>query len=162
MNINNQILKLLLIIWSKIDSHQKKNVITLFAIMVVSAVAELFSLGTVIPFLSVITNPDLLTRNEAIASIVNYYNLNDKYILIVTTFVFVVATLITALIRLFNLRMNCNTVASVGSQLSIECYRRILYQPYSIHIKTNSSKVITTLVSNINRTLIALNALPKC
>ena len=43
--------------------------------------------------------------------------------------------------------------------MSCEAYRRTLYQDYAVHVKQNSSSVITTIVSEVSRVVGALNQL---
>ena len=62
------------------------------------------------------------------------------------------------LVRLFNLWINGRLSAYIGSDLSLEAYRRTLYQPYEIHLDRNTSYVITQTTSHVRLTVIALNA----
>ena len=47
----------------------------------------------------------------------------------------------------------------MGSDLSCEAYRRTLFQPYGVHVQRNSAAVITGTTTQINLTVVALNAL---
>ena len=48
--------------------------------------------------------------------------------------------------------------AAIGSDLSVEAYRRTLYQPYEIHLQRNTAEVITTTTSQISITVAGINA----
>ena len=47
----------------------------------------------------------------------------------------------------------------MGSDLSYEAFRRTLLQPYSVHLRRNSSEVIAGTTTQINRTVDALRSL---
>ena len=66
-----------------------------------------------------------------------------------TTVTFVVAALVAGVIRLLNLWLNGRLAAVIGSDLSCEAYRRTLYQPYAVHLRNNSSRLITTIGSDV-------------
>ena len=42
---------------------------------------------------------------------------------------------------------------AAGAELSIESYRRALFQPYKVHISRNSSEVISAILMKINSTI---------
>jgi ATP-binding cassette subfamily B protein len=48
---------------------------------------------------------------------------------------------------------------ATGSDLSIDAYRRTLYQPYQLHLKRNSSQVISAIIAKVGDTVYALNLL---
>ena len=56
-------------IWKNISKARKNQIILLFIFMLLSGLAELFSLAAVIPFMTVLTSPEL-TRRARAASII--------------------------------------------------------------------------------------------
>lgn len=128
--------------------------------MLASGVAELISLGSVLPFLGLISNPELLWQEPIVQALATGLGINDaSQLLIPATLIFAGAAVIAALIRLLNLWLNGCIAAAIGSDLSCECYRRTLYQPYSVHVQRNSATVIAGITSQIANTVGALNAL---
>ena len=112
--------------------------------MLASGIAELVSLGAVLPFLAVLSEPEMLWQQwpvKAIASRFSWTTPNE--IVWPVTIAFAMAALLTALVRLTNLWLNGRLAAAVGSDLSCEAYRRTLYQPYEVHVQRNSSVVIS-------------------
>ena len=47
--------------------------------------------------------------------------------------------------------LNLRLSAAIGSEISCKIYKNTLYQPYSFHIKKNSSEIITNIVNDIGR-----------
>ena len=127
--------------------------------MLVSGVAELVSLGAVLPFLAVLSNPQQLWQQPIIQSLALRMGLSQSKELVLPATVFFAATaVLAALIRLLNLWLNGRLAASAGSDLSCESYRRTLYQPYGVHLQRNSAAVISVTTNQINRTVSALTA----
>lgn len=123
----------------------------LLLLMAVSAMAEVVSLGAVLPFLGILTAPErvfaypLVARAAHAAGIVSA----DRLVLPLTV-AFVGAVLAAALIRMMLLWATTRLTTAVGADLSIEVYRRTLYQPYAVHVARNSSTVIAGITNKIN------------
>ena len=128
--------------------------------MVASGGAELVSLGSVLPFLAVLSDPEGLWHNTLVIVLASRAGLTQSSeLLLPATLAFAMAALLTALIRLANLWLNGRLAAAVGSDLSCEAYRRTLYQPYGVHVQRNSAAVITATTTQISRTVAALTSL---
>ena len=127
--------------------------------MLVSGAAELISLGSVLPFLAVLSNPESLWQEPVVQSFAARLGIQDaNQLLIPATFIFAGAVILASSIRLLNLWSNGLVAAAIGSDLSCECYRRTLYQPYSVHVQRNSATVIARITSQIADTVGALNS----
>lgn len=128
--------------------------------MLASGVAELVSLGAVLPFLGVLSEPELLWQRpliQALAEQVGWSNASQ--LVIPTALAFAATAVLAALIRLANLWLNGRLAAAVGSDLSCEAYRRTLLQPYGVHVVRNSASVINTITVQIGQTVGALNSM---
>ena len=87
------------------------------------------------------------------------FNLKDSNsFLFPLTIIFCFAILSSGMIRILNLYLSNKLSALIGSDLSINCYRNTLYQPYQIHLKRNTSKIISTITEYISGTINSLNA----
>ena len=132
----------------------------LLLVMFASGAAELLSLGAVIPFLVILSDPDTLLQQPFIQDLSGNFGVTKaSQLLVPVTVGFASAAVLAALIRLTNVWLNGRLAAAVGSDLSCEAYRRTLYQPYEVHISRNSAEVITGTISQIALTVAGLNAL---
>ena len=151
---------LLLGIWGHLSGRRRIQLGLLLVVMLASGGAELVSLGAVLPFLAVLSNPERLWQQplvQALAGRVGFSQASD--LLLPATLAFGAAAVLTALVRLANLWLNGRLAAAVGSDMSCEAYRRTLYQPYGVHVQRNSAAVITGITTQIGQTVVALNAL---
>ena len=150
---------LLLGIWGHLSNRRHLQLGLLLVVMLVSGGAELVALGSVLPFLAVLSNPEPLWQQPIVQDLSLRLGLtSSNQLLLPTTLAFVASAILAALVRLLNLRMNGQLAAAVGSDLSCEAYRRTLYQPYSVHVQRNSAS-ITAITNQIGATVGALNSL---
>jgi ATP-binding cassette subfamily B protein len=125
--------------------------------MLASGIAELVSLGAVLPFLAVLSDPERLWQQPFIHEIAVKTGLTQPSQLILpTTVAFATAAFLSAAVRLTNLWLLGRLAAAVSSDLSCEAYRRTLLQPYAIHLQRNSSDVINAIRNQVVRTAYSL------
>jgi len=149
-------------IWSHLSRHRRIQMGQLLVLMLTSGVAELLSLGAVLPFLTVLNDPLVLWQQQSVQKValrLGFTGATD--LLLPCTLLFSVAVVLSSLVRLGNLWLNGRFAASVGSDLSCEAYRRTLYQPYEVHLQKNSTSLIKAVSTQITYTTIALNSFLK-
>lgn len=131
-----------------INKKRKKQLFLLFLIMLISGLAEVFSLASLIPFLSILSNPEILTNNDLINLIIKFFQISDQsQLLMITTSIFCFAAISAAFIRITNIRLNGLVGAWIGNDICCEAYEKTLKQTYSKHLEINSSNVVTILSS---------------
>ena len=133
--------------------------ISLFFLMIMGGISEIILLGSFIPLIDILGNPEKILENPLLKN----YTTNLDSADYISNLRLIVAFLITSIliatsIRILNNFFICKVTAGIGSDLSYECYKKTLYQPYLTHINQNTSKIIGVLTDFINGTVIALNA----
>ena len=94
--------------------------------MLASGVAELLSLGAVVPFLSVLSDPERFWKQPLVQALANEMGfIQASQLLLPASLMFAVVAVFAGLIRLTNLWLN-TSFAAVGSDLSCEAYRHAL------------------------------------
>lgn len=148
-------------IWGHLTRRRRIQLAMLLLVMLSSGVAELVSLGAVIPFLAVLTDPEQLWQQPLVEELSSWLGFQQatELLVLLLPITFAAAALLAALVRLTNLWLNGRLAAALGSDLSCEVYRRTLYQPYEVHVQRNSAEVITATTSQIGQTVAALNSL---
>jgi ABC-type multidrug transport system fused ATPase/permease subunit len=147
-------------IWGHLSRHRHLQFAVVLLVMLVSGLAEIVSLGAVLPFLAVVSNPQKLWHQQLIQALaLKAGYIQPQQLVLPATVAFALAAILAGLIRLLNLWLNGRLAAAVGSDLSCEAYRRTLYQPYIVHAQRNSSTLINAITNHIALTVIALNAM---
>ena len=120
-------------------------------LMVISAFAEVVSLGLVIPFLGVLIAPDRLMSVPAVAEMAKYFGIeNGQQLLLPLTISFVVVSFVAGAVRMLQLWAGNRVAFAAGADLSLEIYRRTLYQPYHVHLARNTSVVVSSVIDKVN------------
>lgn len=111
--------------------------------MILVSFAEVVSIGAVLPFLGVLTAPDRVFEIPVLQPLIQALGLaSSGQLLLPLTIIFGMAVLGAGMLRLFFLWASTRVAFAVGADLSLDIYRRTLYQPYSVHIARNSSEII--------------------
>ena len=138
-------------LWGHLSWHRKKQFMLLSLLMIIASIMEIVSIGSVVPFLGAITSPEQVFNNELFQPIINLLDINQpKQVILPLTLFFVSATLIAAAVRLLLLYAITKFSFATGADLSIDIYKRTLYQDYSAHISRNSSEVINGIITKTN------------
>lgn len=112
--------------------------------MLASALSEVISLGAVLPFIGILTAPEKVFNYPLVHDYAVKLGFGEPSQLVLPiTIVFAVAALSAGTIRLLMLWVTTRLTQAIGADLSIEVYRRTLYQPYRVHLSRNSSEVIS-------------------
>lgn len=147
-------------IFSYLDRSKKIRLIFLLLISAITAIAELLALLSAIPFLSALNNSENLADNNVLLILAKVLSLKspDDFILI-SALLFGTATLISAFLKLLTLSSSIRLAAIIGSEISVEAFKRVLSQPYLQHLKTNSSSTITVIMGQIASTVTSMRSL---
>ncbi len=129
-------------------------------IMILSSLSEVISLSLVIPFLLILTSPNEIWNFPIIKFLSFLINVDDSSQLIFyVSLLFILSSLVSASVRIFNLFCITKLTASIGNYLAYESFRRMLYQDYTFHININTSEIISNITLNVSRTVLILNQL---
>jgi len=143
-------LKNIIFLWKYLSKNRKGQFILLALLMLLSVFAEIVSIGSIIPFLSVLTNPETIMKSEWVQPILSFLNIHKKEeLLLPVTIGFIVAVIFSMLIRILLLWVNGHLSAGMGVDLRREVYKRTLYQPYEFHISHNSSQLISIVTEKV-------------
>ncbi len=151
---DTSLLQLLRQLWDHLSRRRRLQLGVLLLVMLASSVAEVLSLAAVLPFLAVLANPEGLFNQSLVQQWAPRLGIaGAQELLLPITVVFAVLALAAGVIRLLNLWLNGRLAAAIGSDLSCEAYRRTLYQPYAVHLARNSSELIASISTDVNRVI---------
>jgi ATP-binding cassette, subfamily B, bacterial PglK len=119
--------------------------------MILASLAEMLSIGAVLPFLAVLSAPGLIYEHPIAQPFIQALGLNSAdQLLLPFALAFGLAALLAGGVRLFLLWASTRLSFAAGADLSVNIYRRTLYQPYMVHIARNSSEVINGITLKAN------------
>ncbi|CAM8381273.1 ABC transporter ATP-binding protein [Candidatus Methylopumilus planktonicus] len=148
--MKKSLITLLSSLWSHIDSERRKQFIFLLFLTLLSLFAEVISLSAILPFIGIITQPEKVFSSHWFEKIIEQFGLvSDSELVLPLALAFAFAAIIAGILRLFLLRASIHLSSAAGAVLSIEIYRRTLYQDYSVHISRNSSEIISGITQKV-------------
>lgn len=132
-------------LFSHISHRRRWQLAGLLVLMLLGAVAEMATLGTVIPFLGLLANPSAVDQYPRLQQLLTGLGGNQDNLLLAACIVFIGVTLAAGLTRFLVLWAGYRISYGLGADIGGEVYRRILYQPYLWHVSRNSSEVLSAI-----------------
>jgi ATP-binding cassette, subfamily B, bacterial PglK len=115
----------------------------LLGLMLLGALAEVLSLGAIVPFLAILADPVQAMQKPLLAhalATLRMANAEDARLRL--TLLFVGIALAAGVVRFMVNYAITKLNFGIGHELGAEVYRRTLYQPYEVHIARNSSEIL--------------------
>ena len=126
-----------------ISRNRRQQLLLLFALMIVSAFAEIVSLSAVFPFLAILADPVEALQRPIISKVVDVLGLGTGNTLrLQLTMIFSVTAIAAGLIRFALNFVSSRASFGMAHELGAEVYRRTLYQAYEVHVNRNSSEIV--------------------
>lgn len=138
-------------LWSHLAPRRRRQLILLQLLILGSSLAELSSLGSILPFLTALAQPEQLLQYRWLQPIAQRLSIDSPRELIPwVTGVFVATVIISNGLQLLTLNVRVRLAFRIGSDLSRAVFRGILYQPYPFHVRHNSSSLIAEITHDVN------------
>lgn len=126
-------------------------------LVMVSACAEIVSIGAVVPFVAVLAQPERVLRQPTVARFAHAWHIaSANEIVLPLTLAFAAIAVVAACIRTLLLWSSTRFTFVAGADLSNEVYRRTLYQPYRVHIARGTSDIISAITTKIGGTVLGV------
>jgi ABC-type multidrug transport system fused ATPase/permease subunit len=144
-------------LWHHLGPRRRRQVFFIVALMFIAALAEVVSLGSVLPFVGILAAPDIVWKHRMLAQVARAAGIFDSNGLVLPlTIAFVAAALFAGAVRVLLLWVSTRFTFAAGADLSMEVYRRTLYQPYSVHLTRSSSEVISGIANKVGGTVLGV------
>ena len=135
-------------LWFHINPSRRRQFYFLSFLMIFASLLEVISIGAILPFLGALTEPELIYQHPLMKPIIELTNITSpSQLLLPTTVIFIISAILAGSVRLLLLYSLTKLSFMTGADLSINIYRRTLYQNYEVHVGRNSSQVINGIIS---------------
>ena len=144
-------------LWQQLIKQHRQQFWLLLILMIAASIMEIVSIAAIVPFLAALTSPEQIYQHQLTQPLIQILEITDpSQLLLPLTIIFVIATLIAATVRLLLLYVSTRWSYAVGADLSVNIYRRTLYQDYSIHTSRNSSEIINSIITKTNTVIVGI------
>jgi ATP-binding cassette, subfamily B, bacterial PglK len=122
----------------------------MLALTLMTSIAEVISLGAVVPFIGILTEPERIFNAPIFSNYIQFAGIEKPTDLVLPLVVsFSAAAILAGILRLALLWVSIRLSNSIGVDLSVEAYKKTLYQPYRSHIARNSSQLISGITQKV-------------
>ena len=151
---NNKILAIL-------DNKQKFQGAFLFLLILLAMVFETMGIALIVPFLSLIMDPEGLSKYPAIKDFLfSYGNLSHTQIVVIAAIFMSTIFAIKSIYLTYKNWMQSKFVYALWSSLSQRLFFDYLHRPYLFHLQVNSAKLMQNIEREVTGfTILLVNAL---
>ena len=123
--------------------------------MILSSIADVISIGAVLPFLAAISSPDIIFDNDFAKEFFQYfgYTKADELIAPLTIF-FIFAVALSGLFRVLQFVLNAKISHISGAYIGVKVFKKALAQDYMYHKLGKSNEIKTIIASKIDELII--------
>ena len=147
-------------LWLQLNRKRKRQILILLIIMILTGFAEMLLIGCLLPFLTLLTNPNSSLDSTYFIIISSIFKINSTTEkLFITSIILIIAASIAFLARIVNSWFSCKISAGIGYDLSCEVFKRTIYQPYKVHLKRNTSNILSTISKETSSTAIVIQSM---
>ncbi len=141
-------------LYGHLSVTRRAQLVGLLFLMIAGALAELATLGAIVPFLALMADPSKITRYLFLKQLFGTWGgPNGPVFLAAILFGFI--ALAAAAVRVLLTWVGTKVSFGVAYDLGIDIYRRTLYQSYEYHVARNSSEII----AGVNKAQLVVNNL---
>jgi len=138
MTLTSSLVRLL----SHLSRRRRWQLVALIFLMLVAAIAEMATLGAVVPFLALLADPSVANKYPLLQTVLTWFGAPQGNVLLSAGILFCIIALGAAMIRMLMMWSSMRFSYGLGADIGGEVYRRTLYQPYSWHVSRNSSEIL--------------------
>jgi ATP-binding cassette, subfamily B, bacterial PglK len=144
-------------IMSLFDSNTKNKLLMLVIGMLVLGFFEIIGIASIMPFMSVISNPDIIFENKILSMLFNGLGFNNtNNFLLFLGGVVLSLLVISAVFSLYMIWKITNFSSMQGHELSLKIFKTYLYQSYEFFLSRNTSELGKNLLTEVERSVIGV------
>ena len=136
-------LKVLYRIWNTFNKKEKLKFLLLFVSFIVLSILQAAGVISILPFLHILTDPEILQKNDIFSRIVYFFEFEtDQSALLFFALMSFCAVLVANSFSLLVLYWTEVFYSSYGYRISYELYRTYLFQNYTFFLHYEPSQLI--------------------
>ena len=147
MENNCNMLNLIIRLKAHLSLNRKKQLYFLLLLMVSLSFAEVISLASIVPFISVFLNPDLFYSHTWLSPFIDFFKIqNTDQLFLFVTIVFVCLVLISGLIKLLSVYQSNKITNLTEADIKVKIFENNINQSYNYHLKQGSNVIMSSIV----------------
>lgn len=140
-----------------LNKKQKKNLIFLLLFMILGALLETFSIGLVLPALTLALDAERFNEFAVLTTLADVMNWSERSeritgVMIIILLIYIIKTAFL----IFLAWMQAGFAQGVRAEVSQKLFSTYFYQPYIFHLGRNSAQLIRNLTTEVRQFMAAL------
>lgn len=132
-------------LWRTMSTRRRRHFYAAVLVMLLGAVAELVTIGAVLPLLALVASPDSAREVAALRVIADLFGAEDSRSLLTASALLLIGAAVAALaLRLWLTRVSLQFVLLLSHEIGTAVFARMLRQPYSYYVTRNSSELLAS------------------
>lgn len=134
-----------------ITKRQRKGLMLLSILLTLGMALEILGLASLMPALSIITDPGLVFENNIFNDLYLFVNATsyNKFVVLVLSLVTLMYFLKTIFLVFLSYKQN-SFLTNLTANISIKLFNRYILAPFSFHIDSSSSKLLKNIQVELN------------
>lgn len=133
------------------NKKEKVFIAILFVASITSALAQSIGVVSVLPFINLVTNPEIVEQPGIIKTFYETFNIPSfNRLLVYLGLAVLLALTISSVISAFTMYLKARFVANRNHSLSIRLLQTYLYKPYGFFLKKNTSELSKNVLAEVN------------
>ena len=136
-------------LFRNIDKKLKIDFYFVTFLMIISGLSECFSIASIVPFIKIINNPELIPE----INLINLSKYSSNNLTLLCGLVFIISAIFSGLLRTYTLKKSCILSAKIAEKWSTKIYKILIKTGYEKLILFKSSEYINLIITELNQTL---------
>jgi len=132
-------------LWRFMSRERKRHFYLCALLMLLGAVGELMTIGAVLPFLTVVSDPERAASLPFFGSLLAWGGDGEQNVVLAAALLLIASAAIAALLRLLLNWVSLNFVLMLGHEMGTEIFARMLRQPYTSFVRRNTSELLASV-----------------
>jgi ABC-type multidrug transport system fused ATPase/permease subunit len=133
-------------IFAHVSPQRRRQLLPVLALMLAGALAELVSIGAILPFLALVADPQKAMAVGPLRSVLESVGLDTPMrVVTAAAILFALSAIVAGAVRLLLVWVSQRYVFGIAKELGVAVYSRTLHQPYAYHTGQNSSETLAAI-----------------
>jgi ABC-type multidrug transport system fused ATPase/permease subunit len=139
-------------IWSVLDGRQRRGMVYLLALSLFTGLATLGGVAAVVPFFSLLADPELLQHSARLTAVAHALNIETRDgVLLMLGVGFIAVMLVTSLINLLGMIAFDRFTQAVSTDLQIVLFREYARRNFLFHATHNQAALASNVINEVMR-----------
>lgn len=133
-------------VWRQLSRARRWSLALVVVLMLAGALAEVFTLGAIVPFLGLLASPEFVDKAPWLANLLDgIATVLGGTRLLAASALFAVVAIAAAALRLVLTWSSNRLIFAIGADLGALVFDKVLRQPYAYHLARNSSQTLSAI-----------------